>query len=744
MNALQQSKTDYEDLEDIDEFDAEALPPTKDINVTNLSIIKKMIWIIRNKDYMNLSRHTRLVENLGFITTFCSVDRDGTISHSKPEQLIVPINKPEPVLIFDIEENPRSPYGISLSNDINDISWENYTSLLKPIANLFIQHTSCNMRYRNRCLENHNKQRNFEDLLWIPEVNGYCMCRLGNSIGIVSNSTMQNKYSRETILITCAPSHPSTKKLNRKYFGSLETIETTVKIISDDSDSLEDLVQVECYNSGDFDLLLSLSDSIWDGSSVIPMSHNILSELYSSYESASAQDLQCVAFSYRTLTLEKNSTNYFMDTLSHTTTNQNELIRLDFDWGIHSRVQKDAREEIENDEIEKGLLGYEKNDNNSLRNVLNNNRVNCEYTSSENKKLKSNESLIDNTSNYNVYTNSQKRDSVNDTKLKQVQLRKEKFDLGIEKDDHSINKDGVYTNRLDLENRNNSSTSSNSLKNDDYYDEYYQTSNNIDLPGYVSKSLKEDRILKQIERQLLRPEYSDADYTSDELLSIPREKLCSEVVDDQIFLGFATFCNIPKTDVCDFIEDLSIAGIRFVYFSESSGQMSKAFAERLGLETDWNTCIILSNEQQGKEGGDRGNINSMNQIDNIGLEQAMGYHEDYEIKAQLPRGIDSIRDHLAQVDDIPLQVSLFAESSPQATSEMFKIFSDYGEVVCCLSNQLGFNAFTDASSIGYFFNNLVIVGCISSCSNFLSVCLPRPKLYGNNAWEKFRIHKRSQ
>ena len=44
--------------------------------------------------------------------------------------------------------------------------------------------------------------------------------------------------------------------------------------------------------------------------------------------------------------------------------------------------------------------------------------------------------------------------------------------------------------------------------------------------------------------------------------------------------------------------------------------------------------------------------------------------EDADLKARLPRGIDAIREHIAEVDDVPLLVSLFANASPHRTKEM--------------------------------------------------------------------------
>lgn len=58
------------------------------------------------------------------------------------------------------------------------------------------------------------------------------------------------------------------------------------------------------------------------------------------------------------------------------------------------------------------------------------------------------------------------------------------------------------------------------------------------------------------------------------------------------------------------------------------------------------------------------------------------------MKAQLPRGVENIRNHLEKVDDVPLHVSLFAECRPSSIREMCKIFQENGEVVCCIGSSL--------------------------------------------------------
>ncbi|CAG8755707.1 20063_t:CDS:10, partial [Dentiscutata erythropus] len=161
------------------------------------------------------------------------------------------------------------------------------------------------------------------------------------------------------------------------------------------------------------------------------------------------------------------------------------------------------------------------------------------------------------------------------------------------------------------------------------------------------------------------------DFAFDQNNTTPQEEesFYQDVIQGQIFLAMATLCHQPKADVCNFIEDLKGAGIRFVYFSPTAERESKAYAERLGLETDWNSCILLSSPGDENSFGD-------------------GYLESHDIKARLPRGIDNTRNHLEDVDDIPLHVSLFAECTPESTQEMIKIFQQYGEVVCCIGSAL--------------------------------------------------------
>lgn len=52
----------------------------------------------------------------------------------------------------------------------------------------------------------------------------------------------------------------------------------------------------------------------------------------------------------------------------------------------------------------------------------------------------------------------------------------------------------------------------------------------------------------------------------------------------------------------------------------------------------------------------------------------------------MPRGIDKIRPHIEQIDNVPLLVSLFTDCTASVTREMLHIMQDYGEVVCVMGS----------------------------------------------------------
>lgn len=131
---------------------------------------------------------------------------------------------------------------------------------------------------------------------------------------------------------------------------------------------------------------------------------------------------------------------------------------------------------------------------------------------------------------------------------------------------------------------------------------------------------------------------------------------------NHIFPGFVIFSTHPRDQIREFINDLGAAGIRFVFFSTDSEVTTKAFGSRLGLEMDWNSCILFS-------------------VPPTSTHLSAQEIEFSDPKSKLPRGVQNVRPHLLNVDDIPLRLSLFAECDPDSTAEMIKIYQENDEVV---------------------------------------------------------------
>ena len=55
----------------------------------------------------------------------------------------------------------------------------------------------------------------------------------------------------------------------------------------------------------------------------------------------------------------------------------------------------------------------------------------------------------------------------------------------------------------------------------------------------------------------------------------------------QVFLGMLASSVLPKKEIPGFVEDVTAAGVRFIYFSPRNMRRTKALAEKMGIETDW-------------------------------------------------------------------------------------------------------------------------------------------------------------
>ncbi len=139
----------------------------------------------------------------------------------------------------------------------------------------------------------------------------------------------------------------------------------------------------------------------------------------------------------------------------------------------------------------------------------------------------------------------------------------------------------------------------------------------------------------------------------------------------QVFLGMIASSVPVKPEAPELVEDLTSAGIRFVYFSPRNMRRSKPLANKLGLETDWN-CAISLRPLDGKA-HDPHRMTSTN-------------YTDWDVMAQMPHGIEAIKRHLYEVDNVPLLVSLYTDATADTVKQMVNVFRGFGETVMTIGS----------------------------------------------------------
>ena len=94
-------------------------------------------------------------------------------------------------------------------------------------------------------------------------------------------------------------------------------------------------------------------------------------------------------------------------------------------------------------------------------------------------------------------------------------------------------------------------------------------------------------------------------------------------------------------------------------------RLTKEIASRMGIDVAWNAAISLRPLGEGKEDKHR----------------MISKFADWDINAKLPHGIEAVKDHLKNVDNVPLLVSLFTDVNHQTTREMIEVFQEYNDTV---------------------------------------------------------------
>lgn len=83
-------------------------------------------------------------------------------------------------------------------------------------------------------------------------------------------------------------------------------------------------------------------------------------------------------------------------------------------------------------------------------------------------------------------------------------------------------------------------------------------------------------------------------------------------------------------------------------------RLTKEIASQMGIDVAWNCAISLRPLDHGEEDPHR----------------MVSNYADWDVNAKLPHGIESVRQHLEEVDNVPLLVSLFTDVTKETTMEV--------------------------------------------------------------------------
>ena len=168
----------------------------------------------------------------------------------------------------------------------------------------------------------------------------------------------------------------------------------------------------------------------------------------------------------------------------------------------------------------------------------------------------------------------------------------------------------------------------------------------------------------------------------------PAELTFASLQSGQVFLGLVCLQFRPKQDVVALIEDLYTAGIRFVHFTAENEVRGKIFAQKLGLEADWNCFVSLAHPVEDDMSSLDGEDSDGGSGDSSLSSSVLSFFNSTmsNKRARLPEGIKQIRPHIEKVDNVPLLVSLFTNCTAETVTEMIEIMQDNSEVVLCLGN----------------------------------------------------------
>ena len=189
----------------------------------------------------------------------------------------------------------------------------------------------------------------------------------------------------------------------------------------------------------------------------------------------------------------------------------------------------------------------------------------------------------------------------------------------------------------------------------------------LDVAAFSYAPLPLNLEQRLVEGSLRTPVYL-LDHTTLQSPPILKDKSVSpewSLIRNQIFLGMLGSLLIPRREIQSLIDTMNKAGVRFVLFSYRNMRRQKELASQMGIDVAWNCAISLRPLESGEKDPHR----------------MVSNYADWTVNAKLPHGVDDVRKHLEEVDNVPLLVSLYTDVTKHTTKEVVDIFQDYSDTV---------------------------------------------------------------
>uniref|UniRef100_A0A8R1DUM8 Cation-transporting P-type ATPase C-terminal domain-containing protein n=1 Tax=Caenorhabditis japonica TaxID=281687 RepID=A0A8R1DUM8_CAEJA len=195
------------------------------------------------------------------------------------------------------------------------------------------------------------------------------------------------------------------------------------------------------------------------------------------------------------------------------------------------------------------------------------------------------------------------------------------------------------------------------------------------------------------------------------------EEVIDQYFTGQILCGLVVMHYEALPESVTIIEQLDQICVRPVYFSKENELRSRVFAEKLGIEAGWNCHISLAEEEpttskkievaheqfvkqkpsapkfRRRIALSESNLESLDCQSLIRGSPSLRKMSMISAKvgpipniARLPTGVRNVRPHLEDVDNVPLLVGLFTDSTTAAVEEMVEIMQENGEVVMVIGS----------------------------------------------------------